>query len=640
MKGIQLFGIFGILSVGAWSIAATEENPPVLLGRVFDRSGKPVSNAEICCYRAGHEIFDTTTQYRFPRGAERCRKSDRSGSYDMLLPDRSPYVLLARKKGAWAMRSLSVPEENDTIRVFDTLKPPGSLEFTVKTQSDAPDRKALMALAGTPFTFSSDRSGHFEAGPLPAGSFTAVIRSVHPGYRAVRCSLRIRSAEMDHFTDTLRIPRESEAWVTKPAVTLQNAPRISPVPPPQPIQVPPKPATTAVPPAPELHASSSTGPNAISTVSKPPVTKTPADTFIGLFDSLTLTATAMDDGSVTSMEWDVGATGRFIGTGDGSLHLAPFKAPVERLTCLFRATDNDGNRTLDTTVVWVGLLWKSVSPPKELLGRNGHVLVTFNGALWIIGGNRSDVWSSDDGITWTLMTDAAPFGNLFGHTAAVFRNRIWIIGGKTGSKTFNRAVWSSSNGVRWNRETAMPFSPRLYHGCVVHEEKLVVIGGLSDSENEPILNDVWSSGDGLSWQRSAEHAPFAERYGHGCAVFNGRIVVAGGFNDAVETQASFNDVWQSENGSEWTRVTDAAPFSKDHYHSLVSFENRLWALGGYSETGGSAPFSDILYTIDGVSWTDLTPRLNGGERFFCTAVPLGNSILVSPSGSHKLWIMR
>ena len=96
----------------------------------------------------------------------------------------------------------------------------------------------------------------------------------------------------------------------------------------------------------------------------------------------------------------------------------------------------------------------------------------------------------------------------------------------------------------------------------------------------------------------------------------------------------------SKTGAEWTKITDSAPFSKEHYHSVLTFDNKLWTIGGYIRKDNRDQFTDILYTADGSSWINLTPQLSGGGRFFCTAAPLGNRILVSPSESRKLWLMR
>ena len=634
-----------LLSVVCFAhIAIAARQPPVLVGTIYNQYNKPVKNADICLYRVNFLASDTTAGRQFPRGATRCRTTDRSGGYWLILPDRAPYVLLAHRKSAWVTHTIYPSADEDTIRVSDTLRPTGSLAFHVKTDQQS-NHVATVALMGTPFIFSSSPEGAVKISNVPEGNYAAVIKSIHLGYRTVQCSLRIRSAEIEQSSDTLTIPKESAAWVPQKTVTVQTAaspplkkqPPATPVKPKQKAAPEPAPKTT---PAPSKSVSPTPKAASHKFIAQPPVVKAPADTFVGIFDSLTLTGTAKDNGSIVSMEWDIGAAGRFIQTENGTIHLPPFKAPVDRLVCLFRASDNDGESATDTMVVRVGLLWMSITPPKELLGRNGHSLVAFNDALWIIGGNRSDVWSSPDGISWTMMTNSAPFGNLFGHTTVVFNNKLWIIGGKTDPKTFSNAIWSSPAGVRWKREGTIPFAKRLYHGCVVHQGKLWITGGLSDNENEPILNDVWSSTDGRNWQSVNRNAPFSPRYGHGCAEFNNRIVVLGGFNDAVGRQSTYNDVWQSTDGTNWAPLTKNAPFSKEHFHSVLSFDNRLWAIGGYSKKNGTDQFTDILYTTDGSSWTDLTPHLKGGGRFFCTAVPLGHRILISPSDSHKLWIMR
>jgi hypothetical protein len=373
---------------------------------------------------------------------------------------------------------------------------------------------------------------------------------------------------------------------------------------------------------------------------QPPIVKAPADTFIGIFDSLMLAGTATDNGEIISTAWDIGATGYFIPAENGRIQLPPQKMPRDRLICIFKATDNDGLSATDTMVVRIGLLWRSITPPKELLGRNGHSLVAFNDELFIIGGNRSDVWSSRDGISWTLLTESAPFGKLFGHTTVVFKNRLWVIGGKTGPNTFSNSVWSSAAGVQWDRMATMPFAKRIYHASTVFQGRLWVIGGLTDSEDEPFKSDVWSSADGINWILAAKQAPFTERYGHGCTVFDDRMIVLGGFNDAVGKPQSFGDVWESTDGSDWRKIIDNAPFAKDQFHVALTFDNRLWAVGGYTKIDNTDRFTDILFTADGTSWTSLTPGMKGGDRSFCAAVPWQGRILISPSNSQKLWIMK
>lgn len=612
-------------------------------GRVFSDDGRPVANAKACLYA---DTFQNASIKRsFPRGALSCVKTDNAGTYYLTTKQSLPVTLITHKDKAWALhRPKFTSTTPDTIYISDTIRSPGSFHFTIQIENQT-DHRARLSLVGTPFTFYSNRSGKVALTAIPPGAYAAVLKSLIEGYQTVRCTLRIQAAETTRLTDTLTIPKEiiqpstakdtiaklhhdaksTIAQKPSPQTTVPNPPAAPQIPSNQKIAHPP--IQTAVKPT-QPFASS------------PPTVSVPADTFIGLFDTLTLIGKAFDNGTIITTEWDIGGTGSYTRTTNGVITIPPFKQPQTRVYCIFRATDNDGETTIDTTVVYVRLLWTSISPPENLLGRNGHSLLSFHNAYWIIGGNRSDVWRSADGVSWTLMTDTAPFGKLFGHTTSAFNNRLWIIGGKTSVNKFSNAIWSSVEGVNWRREATLPFESRLYHSATYYDNKLWIIGGLSGSENEPILNDVWSTDDGINWRGNSRSAPFQQRYGHGCVVFNSALCLAGGFNDALDKQTSYNDVWTSVDGVTWKQLTNAAPFSAEQYHSFVPQGNLLWAVGGYQKDGTTDVFLDILNSADGIAWTRLTKPTTSKKRFFCTAIPYHNKLMVSPSESHKLWIMR
>jgi hypothetical protein len=618
-----------ILSLFTSTPARVDE--PLLRGVVYDLQGKPVRSADICLYRADYQNFATAGDRRFPHGASRCRKTDKDGCYSLYFPDRSAYILITGKKNRWSMHLITPPADLDTVVTSDTLRPTGSLAFKMIAEQQK-DPRAAVSLSGTPFLFTADTAGIVRITDVPAGTYGGVMQSLHKGYRAVRCSLRIRSAENDRYQEALVIPRDRAAFVPTAMKMISAGPQPTP---PSPVSV--VQSVKAPDTLPPIEETAIKAPPSV-TRTAPPVAIAPADTFIGIFEPLLLRGRAA--GTVSAMAWDIGGTGKFIPTESGLIELPPFKTSVNRLHCIFKVTDAFGTTATDTTTVYAGLLWMSVSPPKELLGRNGHSLLSFNNELYLIGGNRSDAWSSSDGINWTMLTDAAPFGRIFGHTTVVFNNRLWVFGGKTGNNMYNTAIWSSSTGVQWRREATAPFDKRVYHTAVVFQNKIYCIGGISDSENEPFLNDIWTSAKGTDWNRLTDNAPFGKRYGHGCAVFGDRIVLLGGFNDAIGKRIAYNDVWQSSDGSVWTAITENAPFAKEQFHSVITFDNKLWAIGGYGRDGNTDYFTDVLLTADGTNWTNLTPDKKTNERFFCTATPFGDKIIVSPSDSHKLWIMR
>lgn len=57
----------------------------------------------------------------------------------------------------------------------------------------------------------------------------------------------------------------------------------------------------------------------------------------------------------------------------------------------------------------VPLYWEQVTDSAPWGSRSGHTTVSFQGKLWLIGGNNnSDVWYSPDGESWTQATASAP----------------------------------------------------------------------------------------------------------------------------------------------------------------------------------------------------------------------------------------
>ena len=59
-------------------------------------------------------------------------------------------------------------------------------------------------------------------------------------------------------------------------------------------------------------------------------------------------------------------------------------------------------------------------------------MTSYQGSLWLLGGGLavvSDIWSSQDGQNWELVSSSAPWGSstLVGH--ALFQDKIWVFGG-------------------------------------------------------------------------------------------------------------------------------------------------------------------------------------------------------------------
>lgn len=128
---------------------------------------------------------------------------------------------------------------------------------------------------------------------------------------------------------------------------------------------------------------------------------------------------------------------------------------------------------------------------------------------------------------WFQATDTAPFGGRRGHTSVVHDGKMWVIGGYNSDSGILSDVWCSEDGVSWTVAAwEAPFGGRRSHTSVVYDGKIWVIGGRGSKS----LNDVWYSENGEDWQAATLEAPWPERWGHTSVVFDGKIWVIGGYN--------------------------------------------------------------------------------------------------------------
>jgi hypothetical protein len=280
--------------------------------------------------------------------------------------------------------------------------------------------------------------------------------------------------------------------------------------------------------------------------------------------------------------------------------------------------------------------------------RVAHASVVFNNKMWVIGGEDTgngtsqfvkDVWSSNDGITWTEATASAAFPERYGHTCVAFNNKMWVISGSEyGIQGYND-VWSSSDGITWMMVTdSVSWTGRWNHTSVVFDNKIWIIGGYYYSGNW--LKDVWYSSDGITWSQATDSAAFSGREGHSSVVFNNKMWVIGG-RDSIWTAK--NDVWSSSDGITWTQVTASAAFAGRYLHTSVVYDNKMWVIGGQDNRSGQAQyFNDAWYSSDGITWTQYTSSAGFPIRYGHTSVVYNNEMWViggqgSTSRKNDVW---
>jgi len=261
--------------------------------------------------------------------------------------------------------------------------------------------------------------------------------------------------------------------------------------------------------------------------------------------------------------------------------------------------------------VWTttdGLVWTRVVEHAAFGKRSGHSAVVFKDKLWVIAGigdkgRFNDVWSSEDGATWTQVTENAAFPKRSGHTCAVFNDRLWVIAGAgeytKGKDNYLNDVWSSEDGTTWTRAAdEVAFRGRWGHASVVFDKKLWNIG-----------YDVWSSPDGKTWTQTTSERVFPARTGGAGVVLGKEILFMGGWKSSG---GMLNDVWTSPDGKTWTTAASStAGFPPRTGHSAMLYKGKVWLLFGWDTT---RCFNDVWVSGDGRQFTELTGPRKLGSR--------------------------
>ncbi len=255
--------------------------------------------------------------------------------------------------------------------------------------------------------------------------------------------------------------------------------------------------------------------------------------------------------------------------------------------------------------------WVLASSTNHWNARSIFSSTVFKSNVWLTGGiyngeGINDEWKSENGVDWTLVTDDAPWGYRYAQQTIAFNNYLWMFGGKTGEWLHfpQKDIWNSQNGADWSwLNNNAPWYRRDNHQCLVFSNKVWLMGGgHGDSEilmSTTATNDVWSSTDGLNWDNVTPAAQWAQRTSFAAVVFDGKMWVMGGARYYHGGSDYYKDVWSSTDGSNWTLVTDNAPWGERSSGQVVIYENKMWLLGGYESTWEN----DIWTSENGSNWT-------------------------------------
>jgi len=226
-----------------------------------------------------------------------------------------------------------------------------------------------------------------------------------------------------------------------------------------------------------------------------------------------------------------------------------------------------------------GVDWAQVGTIPAAEGINIPVNWVHHGRMWIAS-NDGQLFSSADGSSWILVNKNPPWKGRYATGGAVFADRMWAMGGMGGG--IHSDIWSSADGKDWQLESAeAPWSRRqLFSMLVPHADRLWILGGgITTYHPFRAYTDVWSSPDGRNWTRVIEQAPWPARIWSSAVSYQNRLWVLGGFR-AEPTWNNFDDVWYSADGVNWHQLLTEHIWSPRHELSAYVHDGKLWVAGG------------------------------------------------------------
>lgn len=263
-------------------------------------------------------------------------------------------------------------------------------------------------------------------------------------------------------------------------------------------------------------------------------------------------------------------------------------------------------------------------------------------SIWFGAVGETVLYSSEDGITWTDVTESSSFASMDAstfHSVAVFNDKLFLIAPTSVSdlygSTFSDAstnVYSSTDGLTFTLTTEeLPTAAALYNVYTL-ADKMVITNGSSVSYGSlgqaskvlgaefyaPALNSlpVVTSTDGSTWvaeidtlddkfkryAATVEHEGTLYQIGGQNPTYVVDTVIAGEDTTVTATCLSA-DVWTSTDGITWTVIENALPSAR-FGASAVSFGGKIWLFGG--QTSLTETTEEVLVSTDGSSWSVTT----------------------------------
>lgn len=254
-----------------------------------------------------------------------------------------------------------------------------------------------------------------------------------------------------------------------------------------------------------------------------------------------------------------------------------------------------------------GISWTAKTTTPKPTGPGGSAtaksgsLVSFNGDLYSIGGRDNldttiSVYKSiNNGTSWTtISTPWTTTTQNITQAACVLNSKIYAFGLVGG-----RRVYSSSDGVTWTLETTdlSGGGSHSINGVIVYQNVMYAL-----LTNASATTQIWSSSNGSSWTAvNASITGTSQLNQTSFVEADGKFYIIGGQLSSSSVVAT---VYRSVDlGVNWTLLTSSANFGAREGAAVWYADGKIWLGGGSTTQADLTPTSDVYYSLDGISWT-------------------------------------
>jgi hypothetical protein len=247
-----------------------------------------------------------------------------------------------------------------------------------------------------------------------------------------------------------------------------------------------------------------------------------------------------------------------------------------------------------------GYVWNEVTRAAQFPTGYNYPVFVLNGEMLALNNGG---WTSKDGANWTK-TDLPESGLNSAYQKFVqFGGAVYALGAMQGNYLdfkLSTKISRTRDGKTWEVLSEKSNLPaRVFYGAAVFKDKIWLVGGW---DGKKYYNDVWNSADGVNWTRVTEKAAWSERTASIIVFKNKLLLIGGGVIDGDKNvnPDSGNEFWTSEDGVNWTQIKTNR--EKNRGGTPIVFDDKLWLVGA---NRGNEFQSGVLFSEDIKNWQEM-----------------------------------